>query len=192
MTLDAKRLYRKKIFVDSNAFIYFFTGECSNVTKEIFKLAETGWLNLITTTRVLDEVFFKVMIISAKIRFGIDNKMIQKLRKDKEKTKLLAEDIEKVIEFIGILKPDIKEINYSALKKLQVIMETYGLFGNDAMILETMQRFNLKYLLSSDTDFDEIGWIERMEAIGKRTKEIEDIEYNLILTSIELLGRKER
>ncbi len=170
MNLDAKRLYRKKIFVDSNAFIYFFTGECSNITKEIFKLAETDWLNLITTTRVLDEVFFKVMIISAKIRFGIDNKVIQKLRKDKEKTKLLAEDIKKVIEFIRILKPDIKEINYSALKKFQVIMETYGLFGNDAMILETMQRFNLKYLLSSNTDFDEIGWIERMETIERETE----------------------
>ncbi len=49
-------------------------------------------------------------------------------------------------------------------------MEMYGLFGNDAMILETMQRFNLKYLLSSDTDFDEIGWIERMEAIERETE----------------------
>ncbi len=87
MNLDTKRLYRKKIFIDSNAFIYFFTGECSNTTKEIFKPAETGWLNLITTTRVLDEVFFKVMVISAKIRFAIDNKAIQKLRKDKEKIK---------------------------------------------------------------------------------------------------------
>lgn len=43
-------------------------------------------------------------------------------------------------------------------------MEMYGLFGNDAMVLETMQRFNLKYFLSSDTDFDEINWIERIEA----------------------------
>jgi len=49
-------------------------------------------------------------------------------------------------------------------------MEMYGLFGNDAMILETMQRFNLKYLLSSDIDFDKISWIERMEAAESETE----------------------
>ncbi|NOZ83588.1 MAG: type II toxin-antitoxin system VapC family toxin [Epsilonproteobacteria bacterium] len=68
------------------------------------------------------------------------------------------------------MKPDIKEINYSALKKLPAVMEMYGLFGNDAMILETMQRFNLKYLLSSDIDFDKISWIERMEAAESETE----------------------
>ncbi len=163
MDFDVRRLYRKKIFVDANAFIYFFTGECNDNTKEIFKLAETGWLNLVTTTRILDEVLFKVMVISAKVKFGIENKATQRLRKDKKKVKLLAEDVKKVLQFIEILKLDIKEVNYSVLKKFPTIMETYGLFGNDALVLETMQRFNLKYLLSSDTDFDGISWIERIE-----------------------------
>jgi predicted nucleic acid-binding protein len=26
---ELKELYRKKIFVDANAFIYFFTGQCN-------------------------------------------------------------------------------------------------------------------------------------------------------------------
>ena len=44
-------------------------------------------------------------------------------------------------------------------------METYGLFGNDALILAVMQKFNLKYLLSSDSDFDEIEHIKRIEVL---------------------------
>ena len=162
---ELNELCRKKIFVDANAFIYFFTGQCNPITREIFKLSEKGSLTLVTTTRVLDEVLFKVMIISAKLKFGIESKISQKLKKDKNKVKLLAEDIKKVIDFIKHLKIDIKDIGFSDLQKISQIMETYGLFGNDALILAIMQKFNLKYLLSSDTDFDEIPYIKKIEVL---------------------------
>lgn len=163
--INLEEIYRKKILVDANAFIYFFTGQCNETTRKIFKLSENGWLSLVTTTRVLDEVLFKVMIISAKIKFGIESKVVQKLKKDKEKIKFLVEDVRKAMEFIKYLKVDIKEVNYSDLKKIPSIMETYGLFGNDALILIVMQKFNLKYLLSSDSDFDEISYIKRIEVL---------------------------
>ena len=163
--VEIKALYGKKVFVDANAFIYFFTGQCNNITAEIFRLSEEGSLTLITTTRVLDEVFFKVMIILAKIKFKIGSKIVQKLKKDKNKIKFLVEDVKKVVEFINHLKMEIKEISYSDLKKIPFIMETYGLFGNDALILAVMQKFNLKYLLSSDSDFDEIEHIKRIEVL---------------------------
>lgn len=44
-------------------------------------------------------------------------------------------------------------------------MESYGLFGNNALVLTTMQRFNLKYLLSSDKDFDKIEFIEKIDPL---------------------------
>lgn len=42
-------------------------------------------------------------------------------------------------------------------------MEEYGLFGNDSLILITMNKYNLKYLLSSDEDFKDIRWISQIE-----------------------------
>lgn len=98
--VNIERLYRKKIFVDSNAFIYFFTGQCNKITKEIFRLAEKRWLNLITTVRVLDEVCFKTMIISAKLKFGIKRNILEKLKKDNDKIKSVSNDVKKVLEFV--------------------------------------------------------------------------------------------
>ena len=161
--IDLKRLYHKKIFVDSNAFIYFFTGQCNDLAKEIFRLAEKKWLTLITTVRVLDEVCFKVMIISAKARFGIEAKVLEKLKRDRDKIKSVAEDVQRIIEFVNQAGIEVKEISYTELKKLPSIMNAHGLFGNDALVLAIMQRFNLKYLLSSDKDFDIIDFVKRID-----------------------------
>ncbi|AEH45822.1 PilT protein domain protein [Thermodesulfatator indicus DSM 15286] len=161
--VDLKHLYQKKIFVDSNAFIYFFTGQCNNLAKEIFSFAEKKWLTLITTVRVLDEVCFKVMIISAKAKFGIETKVLKRLKRDRSKIKLVAEDVQRVIEFVNKARIEVKGISYTELKKMPYIMDAHGLFGNDALILATIQRFNLKYLLSSDKDFDRISFVERID-----------------------------
>ena len=159
-----KELYGNKVFVDSNAFIYFFLKQCNNLTIEIFRQAEKGNIALITTTRVVDEVCYKSMIISAKKKFNIDSKPLEKLKKDRDKIKMLAEDIKKVLDYIYTISRVIEITNYD-LKSLPDIMKTYGVFGNDALIISVMQSSGIKYLLSADRDFDNVGFIERLSAL---------------------------
>ena len=105
------------------------------------------------------------MIISAKLKFGIEAKILEKLKKDNDKIKSVSGDVRKVIEFVEQIGIDVQGISYSELKKLPSIMETYGLFGKDALVLAQMQRFNLKYLLTSDKDFDKIDFIEKIDPL---------------------------
>jgi predicted nucleic acid-binding protein len=159
---DFKYLYGKTVFVDSNAIIYHLQG-LSEITKEIFKLGEIEKLKLVSTTRVVDEVIHKILLIRAKDKFNIESKTIKKLRKDKEKVKELSEDIKIIKQFLDVIKLHVIETTYKDLQKISDIMKNYGLFGNDALILITMNKYNLKYLLSSDTDFKNIDWISLIE-----------------------------
>lgn len=93
-------LYNKKIFVDANAVIYHLQG-LSQTAKEIFKLGEYGKLKLLSTTRVVDEVMHKMLLIRAKEKFGIETKTIKKLRRDK--VKQLASGIKIVKRFLNVI-----------------------------------------------------------------------------------------
>lgn len=157
-------LYNKNIFVDANAIIYHLQGT-SQTAKEIFKLGESGKLKLISTTRVVDEVIHKILLIRAKEKFNLDTKTIKKLRKDKNKVKQLASDIRIVKRFLDTINLEVKEITYKDLQKVPDIMEEYGLFGNDALILIIMNKYNLKYLLSSDEDFKNINWVSQIQIL---------------------------
>ena len=77
MNYNLKFLHGKAVFVDANAFIYHLYG-MSEMTKEVFKLNELGQIKLITTTRVIDEVFHKILLIRAKEKFNIEKKAIKK------------------------------------------------------------------------------------------------------------------
>ncbi len=155
-----KNLYNRKVFIDTNAFIYFLTGTCNDSTKEIFKEGSLKKIKLITNTRVIDELLFKIMIIEAKTKFKIEKKVIQKLKENKNLVKELSSGCKKVVSFLRDLNVEIIEIKKEALFEIPELMEKFGLFGNDALILKIMKERNLKYLLTADKDFENIDWIK--------------------------------
>ncbi len=160
--MDGKinRLLSKTIFVDTNAFIYFLTGRCNRLTVEIFKMSYLRKLKLITTTRVVDELLFKMMIIEAKNRYGFEKSIPARLKKDKSKVKELSESCNKVLVFLEKGKVKIVDVKASSLRAIPEIMSQYGLFGNDALTLKIMRELNLKFILTADKDFENIDGIE--------------------------------
>ena len=161
-TMDWKinRFLSRIIFVDANAFIYFLTGRCNELTVEIFKMSHIEKLKLITTTRIVDELLFKMMVIEAKSRYGFEKNIPAKLKKDKKKVKELSESCNKVLEFLEKGRVKIIDIKASSLRAIPEIMSQYGLFGNDALTLKVMRELNLKFILTADKDFENIDWIE--------------------------------
>jgi predicted nucleic acid-binding protein len=159
MTYDPADLEGQTIFVDANAILYHLQG-LSPTAKEVFLLAEQKKLELITTTRIIDEVIHKLLLIKAREKYGFTRKTIEKLRKDKAKVKLLAGNIDILFAFTKTIHLRIKTITNNDLRKLPKIMKSYGLLGSDSLIVMAMRKFKTQFLLTSDGDFENIEWVK--------------------------------
>jgi len=168
MRLNPGKFYHKTVFLDANAIIYYLEGISNEVADQIIELGskEMARIKLLTTTRVIDETLFKITLIRAKALYGFKSKALEKLKKDKAKVETLAKDIKKVFQFLDTLNITVVETTLKDLRLIPEIMRTWGIFGNDALIIKTMKRYNLKYILSSDKGFDQIKWIERVDPLG--------------------------
>ena len=168
MGLNPRKFYNKTVFLDANAIIYYLEGISNEVAGQIIELGskEMARIKLLTTTRVIDEILFKITLIRAKALYGFKAKVLEKLKKDKAKVETLAKDIKKVFEFLDTLNITVAETTLKDLRIIPEMMRRWGIFGNDALIIKTMNRYNFKYILSSDKDFDQIKWIERIDPLN--------------------------
>jgi len=154
--MQIKNLYGKKLMVDTNAFIYYLTDQCNNLTVEIFEAGALGRIQLITTTGIVNELIFKMLLIEAGRIYGWKTKVFEKLKKEPEKVKRLAGACEKVMEFLDVLNVEVIEIRKNALRAICEIISEYGLMGNDAVTLKVIKERNLKYILTADGDFKRV------------------------------------
>jgi predicted nucleic acid-binding protein len=159
-------LYGRKIFIDANAFIYFFTGNANDLTLDIFRKASFKQIYLITSTRVIDEVIYKLFCLSAQEKFGFTSKVSKKLRENKEKVKELSFLYDFFFGFLKDARVEIVTVTPEVIKKSKAIVETYGIFGNDAITLAIMRERNLKYILTADNDFSVVEDIEIINPKG--------------------------
>ena len=149
-------LTRQKVFVDANVILYHLTGLVKDFS-ELCQMVRQKRGYLFTSLRVVDEVLFKTNILKAREIYKYSRNILQKLKKDKEKIKKLANEIAFLEGFFSdfyIAVPTEKDLWHS----LEVQKE-YGLIGNDALILVLMRRLKIKNLISSDTDFKNIPGI---------------------------------
>ena len=155
----------KKIFVDTSAFILFLHGKTNDLTREIFHLAAEGKCSLITTSRCVDELLFKEMVILAKTKYGFENKTVQKLRKNPEIVRELGQVLKaRIPPFLEYYRVEILPVKVEWVLEIPRMMEEFGLFGNDALIVRAMQSRNLVYLLSADSDFERVDFIKLLKA----------------------------
>lgn len=166
--MKLEELYNRAVFVDANAFIYYLEGICNEFAANIIKAGSrnVAKIKLVTTVRVCDEVLFKMAIIRAKaIDPSFSSDTVKKLRRKPDIVKSLVKDLTTVVHFFQSLNLKILPMDRNILFHSLEIIEKYGLFGNDALSVYVMQRRNMKYLLSSDKDFDLVDWIVRIDAL---------------------------
>lgn len=159
-----QRLFGRTVFVDTSPLILHFTGR-SEACAEFFSLSEQEWLKGVTSVRVLDEFLFKVMVLEAAERYGYTGRVHEKLRKDPKKVKELSDVLHDALQFVKAAKVRVEEVSPKDLDELPRIMEQYGVFGNDGITVRLMERFNMKYLFSTDSDFDRVEWIVRINPL---------------------------
>ncbi|WP_201333042.1 PIN domain-containing protein [Nitratiruptor sp. YY09-18] len=136
-----------KVMVDTNVLIYTFLDidmpQKQNI-KELFEASNR--FQYVTTTRIIDEVIFKLVIISS-------GKKLKQLKKDREL-------LEKQTSIITMIKNFLKDFNFKVYEikekhywKMIDIIKEYGLLGNDALTMAIMKENNLKYVATFDNDF---------------------------------------
>jgi len=157
--MQIKDLYNRKIMVDTNAFIYYLTNHCNKLTEEIFESWALEKLQLVTTTRIVDELLFKMLLIKAGEIYGFESKILEKLKRNPERIKNLANVCRDVLKFLEALNIEIIEVKKNTIFTIPQIISEYGLIGNDALTLKIMKEKNLKFILTADEDFKKVEGI---------------------------------
>ena len=147
---------KTKIMIDSNIFIYFLTGCEVNEIEKIKQLfLKKDKYQFVTTTRIIDEIIFKLIIINS-------GKKLKQLKKDKELLKKQVFVIEIIKNFLKDYDFKIYEIKEKHYWKIKEFIEDYGLLGNDAITSVIIKENNLKYIATLDKDFEGILHIENI------------------------------
>ena len=147
------------IFVDSNIFIYHFTGvsdECS----DFLGRCERGKLVAMTSVNVILEVLHRLMMVEA-VRKNLVKppNVVKKLSKAPQKLKCLneySENTEKIQDMGVAIKPLI----FETIIKSHVVRLTSGLMVNDSVIIAGMKQEGVKLLATNDKAFEKVDEID--------------------------------
>jgi len=138
-----------KVMVDANVLIYNFLNIDCIEKSQIESLFKNTNFTFITTTRILDEVIFKLIVIKS-------GKKLKQLKKDKELLKNLTFIIDRVKDFLKRLDFKIYELKEKHYWQMSEIIKQYGLLGNDALTFILMKENNIEYIATFDNDFNNL------------------------------------
>ena len=148
-----------EVFVDSNIFIYHFTGvsdECS----DFLSRCEREELIGMTSVNVILEVLHRLMMVEAVSKNIVKPpNIVKKLSKSPQKIKRLNEyfvNTEK-IQNMGI---GIKPLIFEKIIKSHVVRLSSGLMVNDSVIIASMKKEGVKLLATNDKAFKKLDEID--------------------------------
>ncbi|MFP4642336.1 MAG: type II toxin-antitoxin system VapC family toxin [Chloroflexota bacterium] len=157
---------RDKIFVDANVFIYHALDEPSfgGSSSDFLGLVESGEIEAITDTLVVDEVFFKILMGKAsELMEGLTLKRLKKrIAEDAELRKSVYSSVESYEEYISVLLAtglEIVEVNTSLVKEALRLGTEYGLLISDSVHLAAMRRFGICDMATNDSDFERVHFV---------------------------------
>ena len=148
-----------KVFVDSNIFIYHFTG-VSNECSDFLERCERGKLQATTTVSVILEVLHCLMVVEATRNDLVKPPDVaKKLSKSPQTVRLLNEyfiNTEK-IQDMGIA---IKPVLFDTLINSHMVRLSSGFMINDSLIIAAMKQDRIKLLATSDSVFESVTEIQ--------------------------------
>ena len=145
------------IFIDTNALIQFLTDQNSSMKTIIGDRNNRLHVN----TVVLNELKFKYMWILTSKKLGADKKY-EIMKYLKTNTHFMQQAYERYLEFFLSLKErvDIHSVSEEDEIPSCELAIKHSLLPSDASILATMKKNNINKILTSDPDFEKIGWVE--------------------------------
>ena len=150
---------KSKIFIDSNIFIYHFTG-VSEQCSAFLRRCETKEVKAFSSVHVLLEVLHRLMLVEV-IRKKLlkPAHLVKKLQTKPQLIKDLDEYFAntKKISAMGV---EILPLDYRTFLESQQFRRDHGLLVNDSLIIACMDVNKIRNLASNDDAFLSIGTVE--------------------------------
>jgi predicted nucleic acid-binding protein len=146
------------VFVDSNIFIYHFLDvsvPCTNFLERI----EMEDITAYTSTVVLSEFLHRLMIAEVVEKHGIEPHKVINFLKHKPEVVSTLENCERAIGKIPEFKVKILAVTSEAIFQSRRLRKEYNLLTNDSLNLYVMKTNDLKDLVTNDSDFDGVEWL---------------------------------
>lgn len=153
----------KTVFLDANIFLYevFDHPNFGDGSYRILKDVEESILNGVTSTLVLDEVLFKMILMEASNKFQISLKdTVSFLKKNPKKIPLLENSWKDIQRIQRIENLTIEGITPKIFESSVEIAKTNMLLMHDASHLAVMQSRGVIDIATNDADFDRIKGIK--------------------------------
>ncbi|HHG73755.1 MAG TPA: PIN domain-containing protein [Persephonella sp.] len=148
-----------KVMIDTNVLIYFLADIKTESKGKIKKLFEQeNKYQFVITTRILDELIFKIIVIQS-------GKNFKNLKANKNIIKKYSSTIDFIRNFLEDFNFKIYEIKEKHYWKLKDVINEYELIGNDALTFIVMKENNLKYIATIDKDFEHIPAINVLNGL---------------------------
>jgi len=148
-----------EVFVDSNIFIYHFTGVSDECT-DFLSRCERGELIAMTSVNVILEVLHRLMMVEAVSKNLVKPpNIVKKLTNASLKLKRLNEyfiNTEKIPD-MGIT---IKPLIFETIIKSHMVRLAFGLMVNDSVIVASMQEEGITLLATNDKAFERVDEIK--------------------------------
>ncbi len=145
--------------IDTNVLIYFLADIKTESKEKIKKLFEQeNKYQFVITTRILDELIFKIIVIQS-------GKNFKNLKANKNIIKKYSSTIDFIRSFLEDFNFKIYEIKEKHYWKLKDVINEYELIGNDALTFIVMKENNLKYIATIDKDFKHIPAINVLNGL---------------------------
>ena len=148
-----------RVLIDTNVFLYYFfqslEEEKMSLIENLFNDIENEKISGVITTRILDEIYFKIIIVKAKEVYPKNT--LEKLKNNKNLLKELTIIYDRVNEVIEAFNIKVRNVSYRDYKKIKFIQKNYGLLGNDAITLSIIISDKINFIATFDKDFSQIG-----------------------------------
>jgi len=150
---------KEPIFVDANIFL-FHAFDTNSVAIDFLKKVESQLLKAFTSSLVLEEVLFKLIVQSASNWLDrVTLSAVRGLLREGKKRKQILGPVLEYMSYVQFLRESglgVIDLKGTDILKAIQTSAAYGLLSADAAHFAIMERNNLHHLATSDSDFQAI------------------------------------
>lgn len=154
---------KERIFIDANIFSFHHLDhpEFGNTCTEFLQKVENSEVNAITSTQVIDEVAFVILIVKGCEILKTDKtrKVREKIKSDRKFSKECYEAVKLFLSYVDFLKKtglEVIEINLEDINSSTDYGSNYGLLPHDAIHVAIMEEHGIRHIATADSDFEKV------------------------------------
>ncbi|MCZ7403081.1 MAG: PIN domain-containing protein [Candidatus Methanoperedens sp.] len=151
------------VFIDANIFLFeiFEDANFGDSSYDFIKKIESSEIKGYTSTLVLDEVLFKMILMEASNKFNVSMKdVVRILKQEPEKLTALEKSWENIREIQNMDNLTIFGVSPAIFKEAVEIALTCKLLPHDATHAAVAKEMNIRNIATNDDDFERMDFIK--------------------------------